>query len=69
MRARLPPRALILRSARRARLEGCSRGFGVVIGGTLGLVLHHIGWTGMPGTIAALSRPMPAEMADRAAAS
>ena len=36
--------------------QGGSVAFGVVIGGTLGLVLyHHIGWTGMLVTIAAIS--------------
>lgn len=37
-------------------IQGGSIAFGVVIGGTLGLVLyHHIGWTGMLVTIAAIS--------------
>lgn len=37
-------------------IQGGSVAFGVVIGGTLGLVLyHHIGWTGMLVTIAAIS--------------
>jgi PAT family beta-lactamase induction signal transducer AmpG len=37
-------------------IQGGSVAFGVVIGGTLGLVLyHHIGWTGMLVTIAAVS--------------
>jgi MFS transporter (putative signal transducer) len=37
-------------------IQGGSIAFGVVIGGTLGLVLHHyIGWTGMLITIAAIS--------------
>lgn len=37
-------------------IQGGSVAFGVVIGGTLGLVLyHHIGWTGMLTTIAAIS--------------
>ncbi|MCT4495579.1 MFS transporter [Bosea minatitlanensis] len=37
-------------------IQGASVAFGVVIGGTLGLVLyHHIGWTGMLTTIAAIS--------------
>jgi PAT family beta-lactamase induction signal transducer AmpG len=37
-------------------IQGGSIAFGVVIGGTLGLVLyHHIGWTGMLLTIAAIS--------------
>lgn len=37
-------------------IQGGSIAFGVVIGGTLGLVLyHHFGWTGMLVTIAAIS--------------
>ncbi len=37
-------------------IQGGSVAFGVVIGGTLGLVLyHHVGWTGMLTTIAAIS--------------
>jgi PAT family beta-lactamase induction signal transducer AmpG len=37
-------------------IQGGSVAFGVVVGGTLGLVLyHHIGWTGMLVTIAAIS--------------
>lgn len=37
-------------------IQGGSVAFGVVIGGTLGLVLyHHVGWTGMLVTIAAIS--------------
>lgn len=37
-------------------IQGGSVAFGVVMGGTLGLVLyHHIGWTGMLVTIAAIS--------------
>ncbi|WP_038363267.1 MFS transporter [Bosea sp. UNC402CLCol] len=37
-------------------IQGGSVAFGVVIGGTLGLVLyHHVGWTGMLVTIAAVS--------------
>jgi MFS transporter (putative signal transducer) len=60
-------------------IQGGSIAFGVVIGGTLGLVLHHsIGWTGMLVTIAAFSLlpliaaammregdPTPAETAKR----
>ena len=60
-------------------IQGGSIAFGVVIGGTLGLVLHHyIGWTGMLVTIAAISLlplvaaammregdPIPAEAAKR----
>lgn len=60
-------------------IQGGSIAFGVVIGGTLGLVLHHyIGWTGMLVTIAAISLlpliaaammresdPTPAEAAKR----
>ncbi|MBA4219785.1 MAG: MFS transporter [Methylobacterium sp.] len=60
-------------------IQGGSIAFGVVIGGTLGLVLHHsIGWTGMLIAIAAISLlplvaaammregdPTPAEKAKR----
>jgi MFS transporter, putative signal transducer len=48
-------------------IQGGSIAFGVVVGGTLGLVLyHHIGWTGMLVTIAAISvLPLAAALAMR----